>query len=166
MDSYLKDCTQDQIDALDSKGFAALHYAVKYDRVAIVKSLLQCDVKCGKFGCAISSSTLCKLHTVFQLYLCFGFLFYLLMPTLLPSFRFPSLPPSFLFSSLPPSSLPPSFLSFPSSSLPLFPFLPPSSISLPPSFLFLYPPLGLGCIVLSFRLLYGFMLMLQKTIVM
>ena len=47
LDDLLQRCTEDQINALDEDGFAALHYAVKYGMVNIIKKLLA--AQCGKF---------------------------------------------------------------------------------------------------------------------
>ena len=47
LDDLLQRCTEDQINALDEEGFAALHSAVKYGKVNIMKKLLA--AKCGKF---------------------------------------------------------------------------------------------------------------------
>lgn len=87
----MKDCTKDQIDALDSKGFAALHYAVKLNKDNMVRSLLENEVKCGKFGCAMCSSALCKLAYVLAFFpILLSFLHHCL-----PSSLSSSLPPSF-----------------------------------------------------------------------
>ena len=45
LDYLLTHCTEDQINSLDKQGFAALHYAVKYESVSMIKKLI---AKCGK----------------------------------------------------------------------------------------------------------------------
>ena len=47
LDYFLECCTEGQINinALDKEGFAALHYAVMYHRVNIIKKLLAAN--CG-----------------------------------------------------------------------------------------------------------------------
>ena len=47
LEDLLQRCTEGQINSLDKQGFAALHYAVKYENVSIIKKLLK--AKCGKF---------------------------------------------------------------------------------------------------------------------
>ena len=48
IDDLLQHCTEAQINALDKQGFAALHYAVKYGMINIIKKLLA--AKCGKLS--------------------------------------------------------------------------------------------------------------------
>ena len=54
LDNLLQRCTETQINALDEKGFAALHYAVKYGMVNILKKLLA--AQCGKFVLSVQRS--------------------------------------------------------------------------------------------------------------
>ena len=60
LDDLLEYFTEDQIDinALDKEGFAALHKAVMYHRVDIIKKLLA--AKCGKLGTKYSAS--CNMY--------------------------------------------------------------------------------------------------------
>ena len=51
LDYLLTHCTEDQINSLDKQGFAALHYAVKYESVSMIKKLI---AKCGK--CTLSTT--------------------------------------------------------------------------------------------------------------
>ena len=70
LEHFLEHCMKDQIDALDKEGYAALHYAVKYHRVNIIRKLL--TAKCGKLGtnCTIIYTYMCIqcFDTVEQVY--------------------------------------------------------------------------------------------------
>ena len=62
LDDLLQRCTEEQINSLDEQGFAALHYAMKYGMVNIIKKLL--EAKCGTFVCIHSMHALCIVEKV------------------------------------------------------------------------------------------------------